>query len=293
MAANPQRMADAIFILRTDVGEERQEDSLSLDLLHYHPLSLYLFPQSCRMPPSRFGSVSAYRNATLTAFNPTERYEELSTSSTSTSNQDVPLTCSLTHLISLNSSPGVINYIRHSNTGKHSNKSPSFNAINGNITDLKVTPYFHSTFNSQLLAVSNQSDSVNVYSLPYTSQDGSDGIQSELREEEKPILVTSFQVENAAQISNLSWHPNAQDLLLVSSSTSNFLVIYHLENGKNPNVAIRLEVDSPVWNADWSQDGKFIVASSKDGLVRVWNPREIQKPLVVSMKTYFCKRREA
>lgn len=236
------------------------------------------------MAPSRFGNISSYRNSLLTALNPPDRYEELSSCSNPSSL--TPSICSsLTHLISTNSNPSNLTYLKHSNKGKFSNQPPNFHAINGNISDFKVSDLIHSSFNSQLLAVANQSSNINIFRINDQIQFKSQEVEGE--EEDSPTLISSIDlstsISSSISISSLAWHPNSQDLLLVSSSnhTGNAVEIWDISM-EAPISSIQLHTESPALVASWSMDGKYVLASCKDGKLRIWDPRKDVKPLVVS-----------
>ncbi|GAA6062505.1 hypothetical protein JCM10212_006354 [Sporobolomyces blumeae] len=207
------------------------------------------------MPP-RFYS-SPYKNAIVSPAKREGWWSELPVSSAAPSDSADLIRASSEYWIAQGASSGSLVVHSYEHAGKLGGKAPTLQTGCRIVQSFDVSPF------DDYLAVGGDNGQINVFDLPALSSFESNSSQS-------PAPVLSLSQSSAKPVDTISFHPTTASLLLASSAQA--LAVYDVSSRSASPV---FEIDAPAqsWSAQWSQDGKLVSATGKDGRLRLWDVR--------------------
>ncbi|KAN0064848.1 hypothetical protein ACQY0O_001905 [Thecaphora frezii] len=215
------------------------------------------------MPPSRFANVSKWRNAIVAPAKSDQRYHELGLAPPPDAGSFVRVSSDWIVAKAANSASLLL--LPHRSVGKYARQPPSFHASPTAISDFAL-----SHFDDGLAAVGADNGGVAVYRLP--NREAPDAVFPPVLTQ-TPELLINLNASGAAPVSSLAFHPTSSGLL--SASRHNTVAVYDVVSA---NPALELAAQSPVLSIDWAQDGISLAATSKDGIVSLFDARASSKP---------------
>ena len=157
---------------------------------------------------------------------------------------------------------GSLVVLPYDHQGKQGSKAPTL------LTGIRTITAFETDGFDDLIAVGGENGQVNVFTLP--GADSLDfGTTAPSAHTPSSILSVSLPTGGKA-IETMAFHPLASALFLASSQ--NTISVFDVAS-QSSDAAYTLSSPSPSWSAQWSNDGRSITATGKDGKLRCWDVR--------------------
>lgn len=141
--------------------------------------------------------------------------------------------------------------------------SDTTSILNGHkyaVTDMDFNP-----FKDDVLATGAGDSTIHVWSVGSASSDSSSAPTQTLRGHTKALRSVKF-------------HPTAANVLC-STAQDLSVRLWDVEYGKE-QVALSGKLEDMVWNMDFNWDGSLLATSSREKIVRIFDPRQQEHPLV-------------
>eukprot|EP01117_Protostelium_nocturnum_P002563 TRINITY_DN1329_c0_g1_i4.p1 TRINITY_DN1329_c0_g1~~TRINITY_DN1329_c0_g1_i4.p1 ORF type:complete len:956 (-),score=442.62 TRINITY_DN1329_c0_g1_i4:269-3136(-) len=153
-----------------------------------------------------------------------------------------------------NSTAGTVGLLDVRNPGKRSGEPTTIHAHSAEITDLAFSP-----FSDHLLATASDDCSVKLWELPRELSGGSSGSNN--------VTLNGHK----RRVESIKFHPSASNVAATSAGDKT-VKLWDLSNGKEVLSLDGLHEDI-VHSISWSWGGDLLATSSKDGKIRIIDPR--------------------
>ena len=158
---------------------------------------------------------------------------------------------------------GSLVVLPYDHQGKQGSKAPTLQ------TGIRTITAFETDGFDDLIAVGGENGQVNVFTLP--GADSLDfGTTAPSAHTPSSILSVSPAASGGKAVETMAFHPLASALFLASSQ--NTISVFDVAS-QSSDAAYTLSSPSPSWSAQWSNDGRSITATGKDGKLRCWDVR--------------------
>jgi len=245
-------------ILRPQMREETASGDESFLMPQVRPTS----QAKANGRASKFGRVTKFKHLKGTPLHKSQHFENLKNLSKSVSAE-----CDIIHAntkrvaIPLSGPGGKVGVFEVENAGRiPDGVVPCL--INGST----VMDFAWDPFNEAKLVCVTEDGSMNIWVIP------EGGLKEQVNEPEKKIVA------HGDKVSIIKFNPIAQGI--IATAAYDFSIkIWNLSADNEEKIILNGHADQ-IYAFDWSQCGRFIATSCKDGKVRIYNPRKSSTPIV-------------
>ncbi|GAA5963348.1 hypothetical protein JCM8115_000985 [Rhodotorula mucilaginosa] len=225
------------------------------------------------MPPRFF--TSPYKNAVATPAKREHWWSEIPVASSVPSDAADAIKTTSDYWLALGSASGSLVVLPYDHQGKQGSKAPTLQ------TGIRTITSFETDGFDDLIAVGGENGQVNVFTLP-----GVDSLDFETTapRAHTPSSILSVSLPTGGKaVETMAFHPLASSLFLASSQ--NTISVFDVAS-QSSDAAYTLSSPSPSWSARWSNDGRSITATGKDGKLRCWDVRASQAAPVAEVASH-------
>ena len=170
---------------------------------------------------------------------------------------------------------GSLVVLPYDHQGKQGSKAPTLQ------TGIRTITSFETDGFDDLIAIGGENGQVNVFTLP-----GADSLDfgTTAPSAHTPSSILSVSLPSGGKaVETMAFHPLASSLFLASSQ--NTISVFDVAS-QSSDAAYTLSSPSPSWSARWSNDGRSITATGKDGKLRCWDVRASQAAPVAEVASH-------
>ncbi|KAA1118825.1 Coronin-7 [Puccinia graminis f. sp. tritici] len=211
------------------------------------------------MPPSRFAQKEhlSYRNLLAIPAKKEVQFSEIPVLTNGTDSEDL-IAATSQYWITKHTNQGHLTFAPYHKPGKLANKTASLSACSGSISDFTTCPF------DQLLAVANEAGETSIFSLPETLNPSGD------TQAFNCIRKLHGESKNSP-VDKLAFHSTTRGILAGSIGTQ--LAIWDAEHLSEGSPSINLASGAKVWDIKWGWDGRLLGATTRTGILQLWDPR--------------------
>lgn len=157
---------------------------------------------------------------------------------------------------------GSLVVLPYDHQGKQGSKAPTLQ------TGIRTITAFETDGFDDLIAIGGETGQINVFTLP-----GADSLEfgTTTPSAHTPSSILSVSLPTGGKaVETMAFHPLASALFLASSQ--NTISVFDVAS-QSSDAVHTLSSPSPSWSAQWSNDGRSITATGKDGKLRCWDVR--------------------
>ncbi|KNZ64066.1 hypothetical protein VP01_1070g3 [Puccinia sorghi] len=213
-------------------------------------------PLTSRLPHKEHLS---YRNLLAIPAKKDVQFSELPVHTSGSDSQDL-IAATSHYWIAKHTNQGHLTYAPYDKPGKLANKTASLSACSGSISDFTTCPF------DKLLAAANESGQTSIFSIP-ESLDASQDTQTSFN-----CIVKLHGDSKNRPVDKLAFHSTSRGILAGSIGTQ--LAIWNAEHANDGSPSIDLTCDARIWDIKWSWDGRLLAATTRTGLLQLWDPRD-------------------
>ncbi|TKA54281.1 hypothetical protein B0A53_03373 [Rhodotorula sp. CCFEE 5036] len=225
------------------------------------------------MPPRFF--TSPYKNAVATPAKREHWWSEIPVASSVPSDAADAIKTTSDYWLALGSASGSLVVLPYDHQGKQGSKAPTLQ------TGIRTITSFETDGFDDLIAIGGENGQVNVFTLP-----GADSLDfgTTAPSAHTPSSILSVSLPSGGKaVETMAFHPLASSLFLASSQ--NTISVFDVAS-QSSDAAYTLSSPSPSWSARWSNDGRSITATGKDGKLRCWDVRASQAAPVAEVASH-------
>lgn len=212
------------------------------------------------MPPRFFSS--PYKNAVITPAKREHWWSEIPVASSVPSDAADAIKTTSDYWLALGSASGSLVVLPYDHQGKQGSKAPTLQ------TGIRTITAFETDGFDDLIAIGGETGQINVFTLP-----GADSLEfgTTTPSAHTPSSILSVSLPTGGKaVETMAFHPLASALFLASSQ--NTISVFDVAS-QSSDAVHTLSSPSPSWSAQWSNDGRSITATGKDGKLRCWDVR--------------------
>jgi coronin-7 len=243
-------------ILRPEIRERRTAEDGSFLMQQVRPKS----PMPKRA--SKFGRATKFKHLKGTPLHKSQHFENLKNLSKS-----VAAECDIIHAntrrvaVPLSGPGGKIGVFETQNAGRIPD-----GVIPCLINSSTVMDFAWDPFNEAKLVCVTEEGTINIWNIP------EEGLKEQVNEPDQKIVA------HVDRVSIIKFNPIAEGIVATASYDCS-IKIWNLSNVAEEQITLSGHSDQ-IYSFDWSQCGRFIASSCKDGKVRIYNPRNSSEPIV-------------
>jgi len=134
------------------------------------------------------------------------------------------------------------------------------------INSSNVMDFAWDSFNEAKLVCVTEDGTINIWNIP------EGGLTEQVNEPDQKIVA------HGDKVSIIKFNPIA-DGIVATAAYDYSIKIWNLSDGDEEKITLSGHSDQ-IYAFDWSQCGRFIATSCRDGKVRIYNPRKSSEPIV-------------
>ncbi|OAV92610.1 hypothetical protein PTTG_04159 [Puccinia triticina 1-1 BBBD Race 1] len=211
------------------------------------------------MPTSRLTPKEhlSYRNLLAIPAKKEVQFSEIPALTNGSDSEDLIVATS-EYWITKHTNQGHLTFAPYDRPGKLANKTASLSACSGSISDFTTCPF------DKLLAVANEAGETSVFSLPETLNPPGE------TQSFNSIKKLHGDPKNSP-VDKLAFHSTSRGILAGNIGTQ--LAIWDAEHLNDGSPLINLASGARIWDIKWGWDGKLIGATTRTGILQLWDPR--------------------
>lgn len=235
------------------------------------------------MPPSRFGQVSRYRNATFTPAKAHERFSELGLGALPDNGGGrlLAVTPVSGHVFarSGNGSNALI-ILAPGSPRKYAKQPPTLQgACQGTLADFDLSR-FQENENTAMIAAGSAQGSLTIKTVTLPANEDE---QTSIKSEKEAVTP---QAVGGAPVTAVKFHPASAPIVAAASNAGNHLRVYDATRSQAAKPVLEWDAGTPQWDIAWSADGSQCAGAGKDLMVRIWDARQTKVANVSRLKMW-------